>query len=71
MQAIDFGRAIDLQLLPVGSQFEGVSSTEGMQCPEMLSGKPWHYCVRFLPDCCSYPVPSFELGLIGMQFLFP
>jgi hypothetical protein len=47
LQAIDFGRAIDLQLLPAGTQFEGVSTTEGMQCPEMLSGKPWHYCVRF------------------------
>lgn len=46
LQAIDFGRAIDLQLLPVGTQFDGVSTTEGMQCPEMLSGKSWHYCVR-------------------------
>lgn len=54
LQVIDFGRAIDLELLPVGTQFIGSSTTEGMQCPEMLEGKPWHFCVR--PD----PTPVCE-----------
>lgn len=49
IQVIDFGRAIDLELLPVGTQFVGASTTEGMQCPEMLEGKPWHFCVRTPP----------------------
>jgi serine/threonine protein kinase len=47
VQLIDFGRAIDLALLEPGVQFVGSALTEGMQCPEMLAGKPWHYCVRF------------------------
>lgn len=50
MQVIDFGRAIDLELLPVGTQFTGSSGTEGMLCPEMLGGKSWHYCVRPPPS---------------------
>lgn len=71
MQAIDFGRAIDLQLLPVGTQFEGVSTTEGMQCPEMLSGKPWHYCVRSPSPmtCCS--VWCFNRSTPLSMFLSP
>ena len=48
MQLIDFGRAIDLELLAPGTQFTGAALTENMQCPEMLAGKPWHYCVRIL-----------------------
>lgn len=56
LQLIDFGRAIDLELLRAGVQFTGAALTEGMQCPEMLAGKPWHFCVRshfFVTCVCS------------------
>lgn len=55
VQLIDFGRAIDLSLLGAGTQFVGSALTEGMQCPEMMAGKPWHYCVR-PSTCASLPV---------------
>jgi hypothetical protein len=61
LQAIDFGRAIDLQLLPIGTQFEGMSTTEGMQCPEMLAGRPWHFCVRSWPHSCMV-TPVLQSG---------
>jgi serine/threonine protein kinase len=47
LQLIDFGRAIDLELLGAGALFHGISLTTKMQCPEMLNGKPWHYGVCF------------------------
>ena len=49
LQLIDFGRSIDLSLLSPGVQFMGSALTEGMQCPEMLANKPWHFCVRSCP----------------------
>lgn len=79
LQAIDFGRAIDLHLLPDGTQFEGVSTTDGMQCPEMLSGKPWHYCVRYhfppfpcliLEDSAMYCCCSFTTVVVCLKLAF-
>jgi checkpoint serine/threonine-protein kinase len=60
LQLIDFGRAIDLELLGAGALFVGTSLTTKMQCPEMLNGKPWHYGVRyFLPS--SVPQTTFVI----------
>lgn len=43
---IDFGRSIDLSLLPPGVQFTGDCHVSGFQCVEMLQGRPWTYQVR-------------------------
>lgn len=40
---IDFGRAIDMRLLPEGVTFTYKVETKGSQCPEMLDSKPWNY----------------------------
>eukprot|EP00892_Ulva_mutabilis_P005049 jgi/Ulvmu1/2916/UM147_0014.1 len=70
MQVIDFGRAIDLDLLPAGSQFVGASTTEGMQCPEMLGSKPWHYCHDAF--CVAATMHALLLGrYIGVQAVQP
>ncbi|XP_064100488.1 mitotic checkpoint serine/threonine-protein kinase BUB1-like [Macrobrachium nipponense] len=43
LKLIDFGRSIDMQLLPEGSTFTEVVKTEGFTCCEMREGKPWTY----------------------------
>ncbi|XP_037073534.1 mitotic checkpoint serine/threonine-protein kinase BUB1 beta-like [Pollicipes pollicipes] len=43
LQLIDFGRAIDTTLLPPGTTFTRVVTTDGFTCPEMLDGRPWTY----------------------------
>lgn len=43
LKLIDFGRSIDMQLLPEGSTFTEVVTTEGFTCCEMREGKPWTY----------------------------
>lgn len=53
VQLIDFGRAIDLDLLGAGTLFVGPSLTTGLQCPEMIEGKPWHYGVRSTCTHCA------------------
>ena len=40
---IDFGRSIDMELLPDGSQFTVSCYTEQFECVEMQSGRPWTY----------------------------
>ena len=41
LQLIDFGRSIDMKLLPQGASFSKVVETEGIKCPEMMDGKYW------------------------------
>lgn len=43
VQLIDFGRSIDMRLLPSGTQFTTVVKTEGFTCCEMKERKPWTY----------------------------
>ncbi|KAK9510539.1 hypothetical protein O3M35_005294 [Rhynocoris fuscipes] len=43
IQLIDFGRSIDMRLLPAGTQFTTVVKTEGFTCCEMRERKPWTY----------------------------
>ncbi len=37
----DFGRAIDLRLMPEGARLKGDWQAEGFACPQSLSGEPW------------------------------
>eukprot|EP00092_Neocalanus_flemingeri_P017494 GFUD01018923.1.p1 GENE.GFUD01018923.1~~GFUD01018923.1.p1 ORF type:complete len:1477 (+),score=489.36 GFUD01018923.1:88-4518(+) len=41
LQLIDFGRAIDLKLLPKDIFFTQVVKTDGIKCIEMREGRPW------------------------------
>ncbi|XP_039295868.1 mitotic checkpoint serine/threonine-protein kinase BUB1 isoform X2 [Nilaparvata lugens] len=43
IKLIDFGRSIDMSLLPDGVEFRRVVKTEDFQCTEMRDGKPWTY----------------------------
>merc|ERR1711860_93130 len=59
LQLIDFGRAIDLRILPKGITFNQVVKTEGIKCIEMREGRRWRehidyfgiaaiaYCILF------------------------
>ena len=38
LKIIDFGRAIDMRILPPGATFVHKVETKGSQCPEMLDG---------------------------------
>lgn len=44
---IDFGRSVDMKLLPAGSQFTVKSNTELFECVEMQTGRPWTYQVDY------------------------
>ena len=41
LQLIDFGRSIDMSLLPPGTSFTKVVNTDGITCSEMRESKPW------------------------------
>ena len=41
LQLIDFGRSIDMTLLPAGTSFTKVVTTDGIMCPEMKEGAAW------------------------------
>ncbi|VDP08461.1 unnamed protein product [Soboliphyme baturini] len=43
IKLIDFGRSIDMSLLPPGSSFTGVVHTSNFVCCEMQDGRPWTY----------------------------
>ncbi|CAH0386427.1 unnamed protein product [Bemisia tabaci] len=43
IQLIDFGRSIDMTLLPEGTTFSTVVETDGFTCNEMKDGKRWTY----------------------------
>ncbi|CAH1405988.1 unnamed protein product [Nezara viridula] len=43
LQLIDFGRCIDMSLLPPETKFNSVFKTEDNQCNEMKENKPWTY----------------------------
>ena len=44
---IDFGRSIDMRILPAGSQFTVSSNTELFECVEMQTDRPWTYQVDY------------------------
>jgi len=41
LQLIDFGKSIDLKLLPKDILFTKVVKTDGLMCPEMREGRGW------------------------------
>ncbi|KAL4440602.1 hypothetical protein ABPG75_003603 [Micractinium tetrahymenae] len=41
LQLIDFGRSVDLDLLPPGAVLQGDSGTDAFRCVEMREGAPW------------------------------
>nr|CAD7392640.1 unnamed protein product [Timema cristinae] len=43
LELIDFGRSIDMDLFLSGTQFTRVVTTEGFQCIEMQTKRPWTY----------------------------
>lgn len=43
---MDFGRAIDVQSFPRGTQFVGSCGTDSFQCMQMLNNEPWSWHVR-------------------------
>ena len=44
---IDFGRSIDMDLLPPSSEFTVSCQTELFECVEMKTGRPWTYQTDF------------------------
>ena len=47
LQLIDFGRSIDLKLLPAGATFNKVVKTDGIMCTEMKEGRPWRHHIDY------------------------
>lgn len=47
IQLIDFGRSIDMTLMPSGTTFNHVVMTDTFTCIEMRTGRPWTYQVSF------------------------
>uniref|UniRef100_A0A6A7G355 Mitotic checkpoint serine/threonine-protein kinase BUB1-like n=1 Tax=Hirondellea gigas TaxID=1518452 RepID=A0A6A7G355_9CRUS len=43
LKIIDFGRAIDMRILPKGTSFTRKVTTEGFTCCEMQEGRAWTY----------------------------
>lgn len=41
LRLIDFGEAVDLELLPAGYSLRGDSGTRGYRCPMMVHDRPW------------------------------
>jgi len=53
LQLIDFGRAIDLKLLPKGISFTQVVKTDGIKNTEMREGKPWREQIDYFGVCAT------------------
>ena len=47
LQLIDFGRAIDLKVLPKDIFFTQMVKTVGIKCIEMREGKPWRQHIDY------------------------
>lgn len=43
IQLIDFGRSIDMSLMPEGMTFDQIVMTDTFTCIEMRTGRPWTY----------------------------
>ena len=53
LQLIDFGRAIDLTLLPKDIFFTQVVKTDGIKNIEMREGKPWREQIDYFGVCAT------------------
>merc|ERR1719319_850201 len=47
LQLIDFGKAIDLSILPNNTIFSSLVKTDGLKCVEMREGKPWKHHIDY------------------------
>ena len=47
LKLIDFGRSIDMRMFPTGTTFSAKVNTDGFQCIEMKTNRPWTYQVRY------------------------
>ena len=56
---LDFGRAIDVQSFPRGTQFIGSCGTDSFQCTQMLNQEPWSWHVRYLYTVHAHKMISF------------
>jgi hypothetical protein len=53
LQLIDFGRSIDMRILPEGTRFRYVSSSPDYCCPEMLDKRPWNFHIDYYGVACA------------------
>jgi len=65
LKLIDFGRAIDMRLLPAGAVFTHTITTSGFTTPEMTEGRPWTYQVDY------YGAASVAHMLLWNTYLSP
>ena len=47
LQLIDFGKSLDLRLLPPETVFDEVVETGGLKCVEMREGRPWLHHIDY------------------------
>lgn len=47
LQVIDFGKALDLRMLPKNIVFTEQVSTSGLRCVEMREGRPWRHHIDY------------------------
>jgi len=47
LQLIDFGKAIDLTILPSNIAFSSLVKTDGLRCVEMREGRPWKHHIDY------------------------
>lgn len=59
LKLIDFGRSIDMELLPEGTTFTEKVTTEGFTCCEMMDRRPW-----------TYQTDLYGIAAIAYCFLF-
>ena len=53
---VDFGRSIDMRIIPSNSEFNVRSRTEMFECVEMQTNRPWTYQVCFYVILCAYVI---------------
>lgn len=70
LQFIDFGRSIDMSLMPEGATFDTVVMTDTFTCIEMRTGKPWTYQVGFM-NKIQLGTLIFFLQVLKLCFMTP
>ena len=81
LQLIDFGRSIDLSMLPQGVSFNKVVNTDGIMCPEMRDGRQWRehidyfgltavsYCLLFQDYIDIVKVLSVKAYILNLKLI--
>jgi len=63
LRLIDFGQSIDMKQFPAGTTFTAKVTTDGFQCTEMKTNRPWTYQV---PAAVGYRI-EYSTLLYPMQ----